>query len=115
LNCRECDISILRQALTADHGQRFLDRIAPIPSRSKPTLPFVLDDLIASSRGKTGHPWADGLKRFRWNEDLPISACLRDSLSCTPRRLHCRLSPVRREKRRLSPQRRKDRKANQKN
>jgi hypothetical protein len=64
LNCRECDISFLRQALTADHGQRFLERIAPIPSRSNPTLPFVPDDLIASSRGKTGHPWEDGLERL---------------------------------------------------
>jgi hypothetical protein len=64
LNCRECDISFLRQALTADHGQRFLERIAPILSRSNPTLPFVHDDPIASSRWQTGHPWADGLERF---------------------------------------------------
>jgi hypothetical protein len=51
--------------------------------------------------GKPGRPswggWAgalsDGMRTFRY-------PCIRDSLGCIPRRLHYRLSPVRREKQR---------------
>jgi hypothetical protein len=77
LNCREGDISILRQALAADLGQRFLERIAPILSRSCPASLFVLDDLIDSSRslpailGRMGWNDFDGMRTFRF-------PCIRD-------------------------------------
>jgi hypothetical protein len=97
LNCREDDISILRQGLAPDHGQRFLERIAPILSRSCPASLFVLDDPINSSRsrpailGRMGWDDFDGMRTFRF-------PCIRDCLGRIPRRLHCRLTPVRRDK-----------------
>jgi hypothetical protein len=56
LNCREGDISILTTGSGSRSRPEIPVRIAPIPSRSNPTLPFVPDDLIASSRWQTGLP-----------------------------------------------------------
>jgi hypothetical protein len=63
---------------SADQAERFLDRIAPILSRSCPAALFVLDDLIASSesrlaiRGRMGWNAFDRMRNFRFRRASEI-------------------------------------------